>query len=290
MKLHHKEEKMKIVKTIQEVREQVRAWRTEGLTVGFVPTMGYLHEGHQSLIYRADSENDRVVVSIFINPLQFEEKTDLETYPVDLEQDKEICASAGADLIFHPDGQEMYGSDFCSFVDMEGLTDTLCGKSRPGHFRGVCTVVMKLFNIVKPDRAYFGQKDAQQVAVIQRMVQDLNMDLEIVPCETVREDDGLAKSSRNVRLNPEERKASGILHEALLLAEKCLNAGVRASDEIEQSIRDTIQTEKLARLDYAEIVDLQTLKPVTHVQSPALVAAAVYIGNTRLIDNFIYRN
>lgn len=281
---------MKIVKTIQEVREQVRAWRTEGLTVGFVPTMGYLHEGHQSLIYRADSENDRVVVSIFINPLQFEEKEDLESYPVDLEQDKEICASAGADLIFYPDGQEMYGSDFCSFVDMEGLTDTLCGKSRPGHFRGVCTVVMKLFNIVKPDRAYFGQKDAQQVAVIQRMVQDLNMDLEIVPCETVREDDGLAKSSRNVRLNPEERKASGILHEALMLAEKCLNAGVRASDEIERFIRNKIETEKLARLDYAEIVDLQTLKPVKHVQSPALVAAAIYIGNTRLIDNFIYRN
>lgn len=281
---------MKIVKTIQEVREQVRTWRTEGLTVGFVPTMGYLHEGHQSLILRADGENDRVVVSIFINPLQFEEKTDLETYPVDLEQDKEICASAGADLIFHPDGQEMYGSDFCSFVDMEGLTDTLCGKSRPGHFRGVCTVVMKLFNIVKPDRAYFGQKDAQQIAVIQRMVRDLNLDLQIVPCETVREADGLAKSSRNVRLNPEERKASSVLHEALLLAEKSLEAGVRASDEIERAISDTIRGEKLARLDYAEIVDLQTLKPVEVIKAPTLVAAAVYIGNTRLIDNFIYRN
>ncbi|QOX63722.1 pantoate--beta-alanine ligase [Anoxybacterium hadale] len=281
---------MKIVKTIQEVREQVRTWRTEGLTVGFVPTMGYLHEGHQSLILRADGENDRVVVSIFINPLQFGEKEDIESYPVDLERDREICASAGADLIFHPDSQEMYGRDFCSFVDMDGLTETLCGKSRPGHFRGVCTVVMKLFNIVKPDRAYFGQKDAQQIAVIQRMVRDLNLDLQIVPCETVREADGLAKSSRNVRLNPEERKASNILHEALLLAEKSLDAGVRASDEIERAIRDTIQGEKLARLDYAEIVDLQTLKPVEVIRAPALVAAAVYIGNTRLIDNFIYRN
>lgn len=279
---------MKFVKTIQEVREQVRAWRTEGLTVGFVPTMGFLHEGHQSLIYRADSENDRVVVSIFINPLQFGEKEDLESYPVNIEGDKEICASAGADLIFCPDREEMYGKDFCTFVDMEGLTETLCGKSRPGHFRGVCTVVMKLFNIVKPDRAYFGQKDAQQVAVIQRMVQDLNMDLQIVSCETVREADGLAKSSRNIRLNAEERKASRILNEALLLAKKSLDAGIRAADEIEGAIREKIETEKLARLDYAEIVNLQTLKPVSRIDAPALVAAAVYIGNTRLIDNFIF--
>ncbi|HYE68732.1 MAG TPA: pantoate--beta-alanine ligase, partial [Anaerovoracaceae bacterium] len=168
---------MKIVETIQEVRENVKAWRTEGLTVGFVPTMGYLHEGHQSLIQRAAKENDRVVVSIFINPLQFGEKEDLETYPRDLKKDSVLCAAADTDLIFHPTAEEMYGKDFCSFVDMNNLTDTLCGKSRPGHFRGVCTVVMKLFNIVKPDKAYFGQKDAQQVAVIKRMVRDLNMDL-----------------------------------------------------------------------------------------------------------------
>jgi len=288
MKLHRKEEKMKIIKTIQEVRENVRAWRTEGLTVGFVPTMGYLHEGHQSLIQRAAKENDCVVVSIFINPLQFGEKEDLETYPRDLEKDSVICAAAGTNLIFHPTAEEMYGKDFCSFVDMSDLTDTLCGKSRPGHFRGVCTVVMKLFNIVKPDRAYFGQKDAQQVAVIKRMVRDLNMDIEIIACETVREADGLAKSSRNVHLNQEERRASVILQEALRAAEKKLMAGISTSGEIQKSIREKLASEASVRLDYAEIVDLETLRPVQRIEAPALVAAAVYVGKTRLIDNFIY--
>ena len=279
---------MKIVETIQEVRENVKAWRTEGLTVGFVPTMGYLHEGHQSLIQRAAKENDRVVVSIFINPLQFGEKEDLETYPRDLEKDSVLCDSAGTDLIFHPTAEEMYGNDFCSFVDMNDLTDTLCGKSRPGHFRGVCTVVMKLFNIVKPDKAYFGQKDAQQVAVIKRMVRDLNMDLEVIACETVREADGLAKSSRNVRLNQEERRASTILQEALQTAEEKLAAGIRASGEIQRSIREKLASEASVKLDYAEIVDLETLRPVQRIEAPALVAAAVYVGKTRLIDNFIY--
>lgn len=279
---------MKIVNTIQEVRENVKAWRTKGLTVGFVPTMGYLHEGHQSLMQRAAKENDRVVVSIFINPLQFGEKEDLETYPRDLEKDSAICAAAGTDLIFHPTAEEMYGKDFCSFVDMNDLTDILCGKSRPGHFRGVCTVVMKLFNIVKPDRAYFGQKDAQQVAVIKRMVRDLNMDLKIIACETVREADGLAKSSRNVHLNQEERRASVILQEALRAGEKKLAAGIRTSVEIQKSIREKLAAEASVKLDYAEIVDLETLRPVQRIEAPALVAAAVYIGNTRLIDNFIY--
>jgi pantoate--beta-alanine ligase len=281
---------MKIVSTIQEVRENVKAWRTEGLTVGFVPTMGYLHEGHQSLIHRAAKENDRVVVSIFINPLQFGEKEDLETYPRDLEKDSRLCASAGTCLIFHPTPEEMYGKDFCSFVDMNGLTDTLCGKSRPGHFRGVCTVVMKLFNIVKPDKAYFGQKDAQQVAVIKRMVRDLNMDLEIIACETVREDDGLAMSSRNVYLNHEERKASGILKEALGVAEKKLAEGIRTSREIQKIIMEKISCEAAVRLDYAEVVDLETLRPIGRIEAPALVAAAVYVGKTRLIDNFIYES
>lgn len=279
---------MKIVETIQEVRENVKAWRTEGLTVGFVPTMGYLHEGHQSLIQRAAKENDRVVVSIFINPLQFGEKEDLETYPRDLEKDSAICASAGTDLIFHPTAEEMYGKDFCSFVDMNDLTDTLCGKSRSGHFRGVCTVVMKLFNIVKADKAYFGQKDAQQVAVIKRMVRDLNMDLEVIACETVREADGLARSSRNVHLNQEERRASTILQEALQTAEKKLAAGIRASGEIQRSIREKLASEASVKLDYAEIVDLETLRPIQRIEAPALVAAAVYVGKTRLIDNFIY--
>jgi pantoate--beta-alanine ligase len=281
------EEKMNIVSTIHEVRERVKTWRTEGLTVGFVPTMGYLHEGHRSLIERAARENDRIVVSIFVNPLQFGEKEDLETYPRDPEGDREICAEAGADLIFHPAADEMYEKEFCSYVDMNGLTDTLCGRSRPGHFRGVCTVVMKLFNIVKPDRAYFGQKDAQQVTVVKRMVKDLNMDLEIVACETVREEDGLAKSSRNVHLDREERKAAAILPKALKAAEEKIASGKRSAEEIRKTIAEQIASEAQARLDYAEIVDLGTLRPVDQIETPALVAAAIYIGKTRLIDNFI---
>lgn len=281
---------MNIVRTIREVRACVKAWRTEGLTVGFVPTMGFLHEGHQSLIERAARENDRVVVSIFINPLQFGKNEDLERYPTDPERDYAVCAKAGADLIFQPEVTEMYDEGFCTYVDMSGLTDTLCGKSRPGHFRGVCTVVMKLFNIVKPDKAYFGQKDAQQLAVLRRMVRDLNMDLEIVPCETVREEDGLARSSRNVYLNREERAAALVLPEALRFAEEMIRAGVRTSSEIEKTIKDGIASEPLARLEYAEVVDLETLRPVDKIEAPVLVAAAVCIGKTRLIDNFTYNS
>ena len=280
---------MNIVKTIQEVRGNVKAWRTEGLSVGFVPTMGYLHEGHQSLIQKAAEENDRVVVSIFVNPMQFGDKRDLETYPRNLERDSTVCQAAGADLIFHPEAKEMYGRNFSTYVDMDDLTDVLCGRSRPGHFRGVCTVVMKLFNIVKPDRAYFGQKDAQQVAVIKRMVSDLDMDLEIVACETVRETDGLAKSSRNVHLDPEERRVAVVLHQALRTAEKKLAAGVTNPQEIQLSIREKIASEASVKLDYAEVVDLETLKPINRIEAPALVAAAVYVGKTRLIDNFIYQ-
>ena len=279
---------MKITNTIKEVRKNVKAWRTEGLTVGLVPTMGYLHEGHQSLIRRAVKENDRVVVSIFVNPLQFGETEDLDTYPEDFAGDSKICASEGASMIFHPSEHEMYDEGFCTFTDMTGLTETLCGKSRPGHFRGVCTVVSKLFNIVNPDRAYFGWKDAQQVVVIKRMVMDLNMDIEIVACETVRESDGLAKSSRNVYLNSNERKASTILQEALKIAEKKIASGVRASHEIQKAMIDTISAEKEVKLDYAEIVDLKSLQPVNTIEAPALLAAAIFIGETRLIDNYIY--
>jgi pantoate--beta-alanine ligase len=282
------EDNMKITSTIKEVRENVKLWRSEGLSVGLVPTMGYLHEGHQSLIKRAVKENDRVVVSVFINPLQFGENEDLDTYPEDFARDSKICASMGASMIFHPSGEEMYNEGFCTFVDMTGLTETLCGKSRPGHFRGVCTVVSKLFNIVNPDRAYFGWKDAQQVAVIKRMVKDLNMDIEIVACETVREPDGLAKSSRNVYLSSNERKASTILQQALKIAEKKIASGVTASQEIKQAMVDTISSEKVVKLDYAEIVDLQTLQPVNTIEGPTLVAAAIFIGETRLIDNYIY--
>lgn len=279
---------MKITSTIKEVRDNVKLWRSEGLTVGLVPTMGYLHEGHQSLIKRAVKENDRVVVSIFINPLQFGENEDLDTYPEDFARDSKICSSEGASMIFHPSGREMYQEGFCTFVDMTGLTETLCGKSRPGHFRGVCTVVSKLFNIVKPDRAYFGWKDAQQVAVIKRMVMDLNMDIDVVACETVREPDGLAKSSRNVYLNDNERKASTILRKALKTAENHIASGIRSSEEIRKAMLETIASEAIVKLDYAEIVDLDTLQPVKTIEGPTLVAAAIFIGETRLIDNYIY--
>ena len=188
---------MRIVGKINDVRNQVKEWKKQGLTVGFVPTMGYLHEGHESLIKRAYEENDKVVVSIFVNPMQFGPKEDLASYPRDLKRDSEVCEKAGTDLIFHPENEEMYFNDFSTFVDMNGLTKGLCGKSRPIHFRGVCTVVTKLFNIVAPDRAYFGEKDAQQLAVIKRMVRDLNIDIEIIGCPIIREEDGLAKSSRN---------------------------------------------------------------------------------------------
>ncbi len=208
---------MDIRYTIKDVRERVNAWKREGLTVGFVPTMGYLHEGHKSLMEAARANNDKVVVSVFVNPMQFGPNEDLESYPRDFEKDSALCDSVGVDLIFHPEPEEMYADGFCSYVDMNGLTTELCGKSRPIHFRGVQTVVLKLFNIVKPDTAYFGQKDAQQLAVIKRMVKDLNVDTEIVGCPIVREADGLAKSSRNTYLNPDERKAALILSRSLKL-------------------------------------------------------------------------
>ncbi|MDE6412930.1 MAG: pantoate--beta-alanine ligase, partial [Eubacterium sp.] len=199
---------VKIVHTIEEVREQVKQWRAEGLSIGLVPTMGYLHEGHQSLIQKSVEKNDKTVVSIFVNPMQFAPTEDLESYPRDLNADARLCDATGADLIFNPEPEEMYKNGFCSFVDMNGPTAELCGKSRPTHFRGVCTVVNKLFNIVTPDKAYFGQKDAQQLAVIKRMVMDLNIPIEIIGCPIIREADGLAKSSRNTYLNEEERKAA----------------------------------------------------------------------------------
>ncbi len=279
--------KMQIAETIKDVREQVKVWKREGLSVGLVPTMGYLHEGHKSLIDKAVEENDRVVVSVFVNPIQFGPSEDLASYPRDLERDGKICEEAGADLVFHPADGEMYFEDFCTFVDMDDLTKGLCGKSRPTHFRGVCTVVSKLFHIVAPDRAYFGQKDAQQLAVVRRMVRDLNFDLEIVGCPIVREADGLAKSSRNTYLNEEERKAAVILHRALSEGERLLQAGEKSAEKIVAAIRNTIEGEALARIDYVEVVDWDTLKPVDQIQGEVLAAVAVYIGKTRLIDNFI---
>ena len=278
---------MKIVETIAEVREQVKQWRKEGLTMGLVPTMGYLHEGHKSLIDRAVAENDRVVVSVFVNPMQFGPSEDLESYPRDMDRDAALCEKAGASLIFHPDPSEMYHKDFSSFVDMTTLTGGLCGKTRPIHFRGVCTVVSKLFNIVVPDKAYFGQKDAQQLAVIRHMVSDLNFGIEIVGCPIIREEDGLAKSSRNTYLSAQEREAALILSKSLAKGKEALKAGEADAVKIRQIILDEIATEPLAKVDYVEVVDWNTLEPVETVKEPVLVAMAVYIGKTRLIDNFI---
>lgn len=278
---------MNIAETVQEVREQVKAWRKEGLSVGLVPTMGYLHEGHKSLIDKAVEDNDRVAVSVFVNPIQFGPSEDLASYPRDLDRDAKLCEDAGADLVFHPADDEMYFDDFCTYVDMDDLTKGLCGKTRPTHFRGVCTVVSKLFHIVAPDRAYFGQKDAQQLAVIRRMVRDLNFDLEIIGCPIVREADGLAKSSRNTYLNEAERAAAVVLHKGLNAGEELLKSGERNAVKIINTVREVIEREPLAKIDYVELVDWNTLKPVDTVQAEVLVAVAVYIGKTRLIDNFI---
>lgn len=279
---------MNISGSISEVRQIVKEWRKEGLTVGFVPTMGYLHEGHKSLIDKAVKENDRVVVSVFVNPIQFGPTEDLASYPRDLERDAKLCEEAGANLIFHPEKEEMYFDDFSSFVEVQGVSKGLCGKSRPIHFRGVCTVVTKLFNIVKPDRAYFGQKDAQQLAVVKRMVRDLNMDIEIVGCPIIREEDGLAKSSRNTYLSAEERKAAVILSKSLKLGKEAIEKGERDSKKIIDIITNNINTEKLAKIDYVEIVDPLSIENIDKIENSALVAMAVYIGKTRLIDNFIY--
>lgn len=280
---------MKVINNINELRDLVREWKKEGLTIGFVPTMGYLHEGHESLIKRASKENDKSIVSIFVNPTQFAPNEDLESYPRDLEKDKELCNRNNVDIIFNPTPEEMYCDDFVTFVNMNGLTEGLCGKSRPTHFRGVCTVVTKLFNIVKADRAYFGEKDAQQLAVIKRLVRDLNIDIETIGCPIVREEDGLAKSSRNVYLSKDERAAAIVLNRALKEAHRLINNGERNSCIIKKFIEDIISNEELAKVDYVEVVDALNLKKVDIIERDTLIAIAVYIGKTRLIDNFTFK-
>ncbi len=277
---------MKIVSTIKEVREYVNTWKKEGNMVGFVPTMGYLHEGHMSLVDAA-GENDKVVVSIFVNPMQFGPNEDLASYPRDLERDAKMCEEHGVDLIFHPTPEEMYGDNFYSYVDMNTLTEELCGLTRPVHFRGVCTVVTKLFNIVTPDKAYFGQKDAQQLAIIKRMVKDLNMPLEIVGCPIVREEDGLAKSSRNTYLSPEERKAALVLSRSIFLGKALAEQGERDAKKIVAAMTAEIEKEPLAKIDYVKIVAMDDMQQVETINGSILAAIAVYIGKTRLIDNFI---
>ena len=278
---------MKIIKSIEELRNIIKDWKKEGFTIGLVPTMGYLHDGHKSLIDRAVAENDKVVVSDFVNPTQFGENEDLSSYPRDIQRDAALCENAGVDVIFHPEPEEMYFPDKCTFVDMDRLTKGLCGKTRPIHFSGVCTVVSKLFNIVTPDRAYFGQKDAQQLAVIRRMVRDLNFDITIVGCPIVREADGLALSSRNTYLAKDERQAALILSKSLKLGKEMIEKGEKNADRIKEAIIQNINTEPLAKIDYVEIVDGENLESVEEITDGCLVAMAVYIGKTRLIDNFI---
>lgn len=279
---------MVVIDTIDAIRKQVNEWKKEGLSVGLVPTMGYLHQGHQSLMEKAVEENDKVVVSIFVNPLQFGPKEDLAIYPRDFHRDKEICEYVGADLIFHPSADIMYNKDFSTSVNISGLTDNLCGKSRPTHFIGVCTVVNKLFNIVTPDRAYFGQKDAQQLFIIKRMVRDLNINVEIVGCPIIREEDGLAKSSRNTYLSDNERKAATVLSKSLIKAKNLIKNGISNVDSVLNIIKETIECEPLAKIDYINIVDIDSLQNVDSIDRSVLVAIAVYINKTRLIDNFIY--
>ena len=278
---------MQVVKTISEVREIVKEWKKQGLTVGLVPTMGYLHEGHQSLISKSAEQNDRTVVSVFVNPIQFGPTEDLATYPRDLERDMQKVEEAGGNLIFNPEPSEMYPEHFTSFIDTTETTELLCAVTRPTHFRGVCTVVGKLFNIVAPDRAYFGQKDAQQLATIKRFARDLNFDIEIVPCPIVREDDGLAKSSRNTYLSPAERKAALILSQSLAKGKAAIEDGERDPEKVKDIIRKNLETEPMAKIDYVEVVDFENIQRISQIKGETLVAIAVYIGKTRLIDNFI---
>ncbi len=278
---------MQKVATIGEVRAMIQKWKKQGEHVGLVPTMGYLHEGHASLIRRARAENERVVVSIFVNPTQFAPTEDLATYPRDLEKDSQCCAEAGADLIFHPEVSEMYPDGFCTSVTVDGLSAGLCGRSRPIHFKGVCTVVNKLLHIVRPDRAYFGQKDAQQLAIIRRMVDDLNIATSIIGCPIVREADGLALSSRNAYLSADERRAALVLYRAVCAGEALVRGGEKKISVLIDAMRTVLSQEALARVDYVEAVNARNMQPMEIVARPLLLALAVFIGKTRLIDNCI---
>lgn len=277
---------MKVSKTVDEVRLITKQWRAEGYTVGLVPTMGYLHEGHGSLIERCRKENDKVIVSIFVNPTQFGANEDLGAYPRDFERDKDLCEKLGCDLIFHPEPSEMY-VDPHAYVNINGLSDYLCGNSRPVHFKGVCTVVSKLFNIVHPHNAYFGEKDAQQLAIIKKMVKDLNFDVNVVGCPIVREEDGLAKSSRNAYLSEEERKSALCLSRAIKKGQEIIRNSKKASEVID-AMKAIVNDEKDAKIDYIEVVDAVTMQPISEIKGNVLVAMAVYIGKTRLIDNFTW--
>ncbi|MDE2180922.1 MAG: pantoate--beta-alanine ligase [candidate division NC10 bacterium] len=269
------------------IQRRCESLRREGKTIGLVPTMGAFHEGHLSLMHRARADNDVVVVSIFVNPIQFGRGEDFDSYPRELQSDLAQAERAGADLVFTPSAEAIYPKGFQTYVDVAELTEGLCGPSRPGYFRGVATVVTKLFNLVRPHRAYFGQKDYQQSMVIRRLVVDLNLDLEIVLMPTIREADGLAMSSRNVRLTPEERRAASVLYASLRLAEERVGAGEQSVKTILDAMRAMIEAEPLARIDYVALCDPETLRPLDRIVGPLLAALAVRFGETRLIDNLL---
>lgn len=276
---------MKVAERIKEVREIVEFWRKQGLSVGLVPTMGYLHEGHESLIKKAVEENDRVVATIFVNPTQFDRAEDLENYPVKTQEDLKIVEGIGGDLVFLPDASEIYPEGFNTVLEVEELDRELCGATRPGHFRGVCTIVNKLFNIVGPTRAYFGEKDYQQLAIIRRMVADLNIPVEVIGCPIVRDEEGLALSSRNARLSADERQKAIVLSRTLKDLRERVKAGERETDELIRWAVEKIEKVPQARVDYFEVVDRETLQKLDRVDSEAVAAAAVFIGKVRLIDN-----
>jgi pantoate--beta-alanine ligase len=278
---------MKIITSPKEMQAYVKQAKADGKTVGFVPTMGAFHQGHLSLMRRAKADNDVVVTSIFVNPTQFGPKEDYNAYPRDLTSDSKMAEEVGVDVIFAPTARDMYPNGYATFVDVERITEKMCGASRPGHFRGVATVVAKLFNIVQAHKAYFGQKDAQQCVVIKRMAEDLDFDIEIVIFPTVRENDGLAMSSRNKYLNEEERKSALVLSKSLSIAKELIKSGEFNPEKIRQKMLDTINAEPLARLDYIAIVDADTLDDIDTIKERTLIALAVFIGKTRLIDNVV---
>ena len=278
---------MEVIESISEMKDLVKKWKRQGLSIGFVPTMGYLHEGHLALVRRIKELSDRVVVSIFVNPIQFAPGEDYQRYPRDLERDKALLEKEGVDVLFSPKVEEMYPPGFQTYVEVKELSSGLCGKYRPGHFVGVATVVLKLFNIVQPDIAVFGEKDYQQLKVIQRMVQDLNLDVKIIPHPTVREEDGLAMSSRNTYLSPEERKSAIALYKALNLAEELINQGERRVATLKEKLKEFIESFPYTKVQYIEFVHPETLKEVERVDEPTLLALAVFVGGARLIDNKI---
>jgi pantoate--beta-alanine ligase len=278
---------MKVCATITETRAACRHHRANKKRLGLVPTMGALHEGHLSLVRAAKAQCDAVTVSIFVNPTQFGPKEDLARYPRPFDRDRELLEKEGVDILFAPSAEEMYPRGEVTWVTVEGLSEKLDGRSRPGHFRGVTTVVAKLFNIVEPDLAFFGQKDAAQAAVIRRMVRDLNFPVEIAVCPIVRESDGLALSSRNVYLSPDERRQALVLHNSLLRVEQQLHSGDKNAARLIAAAKEVFASEPQVRLDYFEIVDPDTLDPIEQVSEPTLVAVAAYVGSTRLIDNIV---